>query len=65
MKIKKLIDCSQAFFHNNPGYLPYKLCEINYETLIPRDGYQSERMYMNTHTSTHFDTPLHYLVSKL
>ena len=62
MKIKKLIDCSQTFFHNNPGYLPYKLCEINYETLISRDGYQSERMYMNTHTSTHFDTPLHHFI---
>ena len=43
MKIKKIIDCSQTFFHNNPGYMPYELCEINYETLIPKDGYQSRR----------------------
>ena len=62
MKIKKLIDCSQTFFHNNPGYLPYELCEINYETLIAKDGYQSERMYMNTHTSTHFDAPRHHFI---
>ena len=62
MKIKKLIDCSQTFYHNNPGYLPYELCEINYETLIPKDGYQSERIYMNTHTSTHFDAPQHHFV---
>lgn len=63
MKIKKMIDCSQAIYHNNPGYLPYQLCEINYETTIPGDGYQSERMKMNTHTATHFDTPLHHFAS--
>ncbi len=62
MKIKKLIDLSQTFYHNNPGYMPYELCEINYETLVPKDGYTSERMYMNTHTSTHFDAPFHHFV---
>jgi len=60
MKIKKLLDCSQTFYHNNPGYLPYMLCEINYETLKAKDGYTSERMAMNTHTSTHFDAPYHH-----
>ena len=65
MKIKKIIDCSQTFYHNNPGYLPYELCEINYETLIPKDGYQSERIYMNTHTSTHFDAPMHHFADGL
>ena len=65
MKIKKLIDCSQTFFHNNPGYLPYELCEINYETKIASDGYQSERLYMNTHTSTHFDAPRHHFIDGL
>ena len=38
MKIKKLLDLSQTFYHNNPGYMPYELCEINYETLVPKDG---------------------------
>ena len=62
MKIKKLVDCSQTFFHNNPGYLPYELCEINFETKIASEGYQSERLYMNTHTSTHFDAPRHHFI---
>lgn len=62
MKIKKLLDLSQTFYHNNPGYMPYELCEINYETLVPKDGYTSERIYMNTHTSTHFDAPFHHFV---
>ena len=62
MKIKKLLDLSQTFYHNNPGFMPYELCEINYETLVPKDGYTSERIYMNTHTSTHFDAPFHHFV---
>ncbi|MGF7011255.1 arylformamidase [Lachnospiraceae bacterium PF1-22] len=60
MKIKKILDLSQTFYHNNPGYMPYQLTEINYETLKPRDGYTSERMAMNTHTSTHIDAPAHH-----
>ncbi|MFV0362625.1 MAG: cyclase family protein [Suipraeoptans sp.] len=60
MKIKRLLDLSQTFYHNNPGYLPYELTEISYETLKPRDGYTSERVYMNTHTSTHIDAPMYH-----
>ncbi len=60
MKIKKLLDLSQTFYHNNPGYMPYELTSINYETLKPKDGYTSERIYMNTHTSTHVDAPFHH-----
>lgn len=52
MKIKKLLDLSQTFYHNNPGFMPYELCEINYETLVPKDGYTSERIYMNTNSCT-------------
>ncbi len=64
MKIQKIIDCTQTIYHNNPGYLPYKLCEINYETTIPGNGYQSERINMNTHTATHFDAPLHHFAGQ-
>lgn len=60
MKIKKLLDLSQTFYHNNPGYMPYQLTEINFETIKPRDGYTSERFTMNTHTSTHIDAPAHH-----
>ncbi len=60
MKIKKLLDLSQTFYHNNPGYLHYGLTEINYETLKAKDGYTSERITLNTHTSTHVDAPYHH-----
>ena len=58
--MKKIIDLTQGIYNNCPGYFPYELTTVNYETIKPRDGYTSERIYLNSHTATHVDAPYHH-----
>ena len=60
MAAKKIIDLSFDIYHNNPGYFPYQLTSFELEKIKPRDGYTSERVAFNTHTSTHIDAPRHH-----
>ena len=60
MKIKKILDLSQTFYHNNPGYLPYEPTSITFEKIKAKDGYTAERINMDTHTATHIDAPQHH-----
>lgn len=60
MKNFKIYDMTQPIFHNCPGWPTYELTEVNYETTIGNDGFTSERMDLNSHTSTHLDAPFHF-----
>lgn len=58
--MKKILDLSHGIHHNCPGYFPYQMTTVNYETIKPKDGYTSERIYLNSHTATHIDAPYHH-----
>lgn len=58
--MKRIIDLSHGIYHNCPGYFPYELTSVKYETIKAKDGYTSERLYLNSHTATHVDAPYHH-----
>ena len=59
-KVKKIIDLTQPIFHTCPGWPTYKLTNVNMEGFWARDGFNAERVDMNTHTGTHLDAPYHF-----
>ena len=59
-KVKKIIDLTQPIFHACPGWPTYKLTNVNMEGFWARDGFNAERVDMNTHTGTHLDAPYHF-----
>ncbi len=59
-KIKKIYDLSQPLFHNCPAWVEYPATEITRTFHVSVNGFNSEMMYMNTHTGTHLDVPFHF-----
>ncbi len=57
----EVIDLSNPIKENIPGWPTFD--PVRFETTMwaARDGFTMERMEMNTHTSTHIDTPLHFI----
>ncbi len=62
---KKLFDLSQPLYHNCPGWPTYDLTEVHYEAVYPNDGFNAEKIMMNTHTGTHLDAPFHFYPESL
>lgn len=60
LSVKKVIDLSQPLFHNCPGWPTYKMVNVDYEAIYPKDGFTAERIDMNVHTGTHMDAPFHF-----
>jgi kynurenine formamidase len=59
-KIKKALDLTQDIYQACPGWPTYKATNLNYEARIATDGFNAERIEMNTHTGTHADAPFHF-----
>jgi arylformamidase len=59
-KLKKILDLSQALYHNCPGWPTYKMTSVQYEAVFPNDGFTAERIEFNVHTGTHMDAPFHF-----
>lgn len=57
---KKIIDLSQPLYHNCPGWADYKMVNVQYEAIYPKDGFSAERIDLNVHTGTHMDAPFHF-----
>lgn len=56
----KIIDLSQSIYSSCPGWPTYKEPSITHETVVGIQGYTSEIIKFNTHTSTHLDAPFHF-----
>ena len=59
-KVTKLLDLSQPIYHICPGWPTYKLTNVTYEAMFALQGYNAERIDMNSHTGTHLDAPFHF-----
>jgi len=62
-KVKKLLDLSQPIYHICPGWPTYKLTNVTYEAMFALQGYNAERIDMNSHTGTHLDAPFHFFAN--
>lgn len=56
----KFYDLSQPLFHNCPAWPTYKMTGVEMEAVYANDGFNAERIYMNSHTGTHLDAPYHF-----
>ncbi len=59
----KITDISMTIHTGMPVYkdLPEKRPVLTMEKMMPRDGINESALYMNLHTGTHFDSPLHMM----
>jgi kynurenine formamidase len=59
-KIKKILDLTQDIYHACPAWPTYKLTNINYEAIYAINGFNAERIDIDSHTGTHVDAPFHF-----
>jgi len=63
-RIRKILDLTQDIYHVCPGWPTYKLTNVNYEAIYGINGFNAERIDMNSHTGTHVDAPFHFFNDK-
>jgi arylformamidase len=59
-KARKILDLTQDLYAECPVYLGTELAKTRMEHYHLKHGFNSERLDMNVHTSTHLDVPYHF-----
>jgi len=59
MRPSRIIDLSEALYHNCPSNPAFPPCEVSTKMLHPVSGWCTEELCLFTHVGTHVDAPYH------